>query len=392
MATYTYSLSADFGNDICLKTLTEEITSAGSGVTTDLRHITVATSGSDDGVFIVFVSVLSGAEQTALNNIIAAHVGTPCPETGDPYMRIDGTTAFTAPVSGQDPTLDNHLATKLYTDSASANALTQAVAADAVVLSSAESYSDAASANALVQANAYTDTQIVSVSAAADAADNATLASANTYSDQASANALVQAEAYADAGDTATLASANTYSDQASANALVQALAADKDTFLELTDTPADYSGKGTQLVRVNAGETALEFAPSGTGGGGGGGTFGSEFQQAVSSGTSSTSSTSYQQKLRLTTPSLPAGTYRIGWSYEVDGNNQNSQSRVELNDTDELAYNYFDSSINGYIQLGGFAYRSISGVNTIDIDYSKITVGTAIDIRRARLEIWRVS
>lgn len=33
-----------------------------------------------------------------------------------------------------------------------------------------------------------------------------------------------------------------------------------KDTFLELTDTPATYSGKALQIAQVNAGETALEF------------------------------------------------------------------------------------------------------------------------------------
>ena len=35
------------------------------------------------------------------------------------YSTIDGSRAYTAPVSGQDPTLDNHLATKSYTDSKS---------------------------------------------------------------------------------------------------------------------------------------------------------------------------------------------------------------------------------------------------------------------------------
>lgn len=36
-------------------------------------------------------------------------------------------------------------------------------------------------------------------------------------------------------------------------------------TFLGLTDTPASYSGQGTDLVRVNAGETALEFITTAT-------------------------------------------------------------------------------------------------------------------------------
>ena len=71
------------------------------------------------------------------------------------YAHIDGRRAFTAPVSGIDPILDNHLATKLYTDSASANALFQA-----------NLYSDLTSANALFQANNYTDIQTDAASAA----------------------------------------------------------------------------------------------------------------------------------------------------------------------------------------------------------------------------------
>ncbi len=38
------------------------------------------------------------------------------------YSTIDGSRAYTAPVSGQDPTLDNHLTTKTYVDTKSAEA------------------------------------------------------------------------------------------------------------------------------------------------------------------------------------------------------------------------------------------------------------------------------
>ncbi len=41
-------------------------------------------------------------------------------------------------------------------------------------------------------------------------------------------------------------------------------------TFLGLTDTPASYSGQSLKYVRVNAGETALEFATVSGGGGSG--------------------------------------------------------------------------------------------------------------------------
>lgn len=38
-------------------------------------------------------------------------------------------------------------------------------------------------------------------------------------------------------------------------------------TFTDLTDTPADYTADGGKFVRVNAGETALEFAAIAGGG-----------------------------------------------------------------------------------------------------------------------------
>ena len=42
----------------------------------------------------------------------------------------------------------------------------------------------------------------------------------------------------------------------------------DVTTFLGLTDTPSSYTGNGTYLVRVNVGESALEFVDAGTLGG----------------------------------------------------------------------------------------------------------------------------
>lgn len=39
-------------------------------------------------------------------------------------------------------------------------------------------------------------------------------------------------------------------------------------TFLELTDTPASYSGQAAKVATVNAGETALEFTTPAAGGG----------------------------------------------------------------------------------------------------------------------------
>ena len=120
---------------------------------------------------------------------------------------------------------------------------------------------------------------------------------------------------------------------------------------------------------------------------------FGSEFHEASSEGNSSTTSSSYQQKLRLTTSSLPSGTYIIYYSYEVDGNGDKAHSRVEINDSEEINYNVYDSSLDGYIAVSGFIVKSsFSGVKNIDIDYRTNSSGNTIDIRRARITLWRIS
>ena len=115
MATYTYSLSADFGNQICLRTLTNEI-NAESAIVATLSYITVAPITNEDDVDIVFTASLSTSEITALSAVVSAHDGSVCPEPAS-------FTGFTVPVSGVSPVTDNDIALKSYTDSASANAL-----------------------------------------------------------------------------------------------------------------------------------------------------------------------------------------------------------------------------------------------------------------------------
>jgi hypothetical protein len=123
-----------------------------------------------------------------------------------------------------------------------------------------------------------------------------------------------------------------------------------------------------------------------------GGGSFGTEFHEASSEGENTTTSSSYQQKLRLTTSDLPSGTYYIQWYYEIEGDGRKAHSRVELDDTTELHYNVYDSSIAGYIGVSGFKIESsFSGVHTIDIDW-RSNGSDDIDIRRARLTLWRIS
>lgn len=129
-----------------------------------------------------------------------------------------------------------------------------------------------------------------------------------------------------------------------------------------------------------------------------GGGIFGSEFQQASSDTQSTTTSTTFQQKLRLTTGTLPSGTYRIAWYYEyhISSTTYDFEGRVQIGDSTtihEIREEAQDAGTDQWEPCGGFYYHTGSGVLNIDLDYcrSSASGGTAY-IRKARLEIWRVS
>ena len=124
---------------------------------------------------------------------------------------------------------------------------------------------------------------------------------------------------------------------------------------------------------------------------------FGSNFQQSSSDAVSTTTSTTYQQKLRMTTPSLSTGTYRIGWYYEAQHREDRDDymGRIQINDTITIMEHRIEFKDKGEFQfdpVSGFYYHTGSGILNIDIDYASSVNGKSTSIRRARLEIWRVS
>lgn len=68
MATYTYSLSSDFGGNLKSRQLHDEIVAEGS-----ISPILSGILTNDDVVDIVFNSSLSAGEQTTLNGLVSAH-------------------------------------------------------------------------------------------------------------------------------------------------------------------------------------------------------------------------------------------------------------------------------------------------------------------------------
>jgi hypothetical protein len=85
MATYNYSVSGDFPAGCCAGGLRQEVLDD-AAITTTLTDIKV----TSDNCAINFESALSGAEETALDAVVAASSGDPAPLTIDDYSDCAG--------------------------------------------------------------------------------------------------------------------------------------------------------------------------------------------------------------------------------------------------------------------------------------------------------------
>jgi hypothetical protein len=136
-------------------------------------------------------------------------------------------------------------------------------------------------------------------------------------------------------------------------------------------------------------------------------GVFGSDFQEASSDGQSThTGNNDWQQKVSLAATGLTIdGKYRIGFSYEMTSSKDGAvtaEGRVQIDNTTTihqhqqvLGKDVEDGDTGVWFQYGGFYYHTAtSSSHTIDLDYGldSSQTGHTVYIRRARLEIWRVS
>ena len=99
-----------------------------------------------------------------------------------------------------------------------------------------------------------------------------------------------------------------------------------------------------------------------------------------------------------MTLTSVPAGTYRIAWSYEwyYDNANNNFVARVQLDDATDLANHVQepkDGSTSQRMSYSGFTHVALTAAtHTIDIDFAAGSAGDVAGILNARIEAWRVS
>ena len=132
---------------------------------------------------------------------------------------------------------------------------------------------------------------------------------------------------------------------------------------------------------------------------------YGSNYTYAESLTVTTTNSTSFQEKLKLTTASLPVGTYRIGWSFQWNHDNTGNDflGRIQMDDTTTLgnyqiepkdsAGTFSTTGTNQKFGLAGFAQVALTtGVHFFDIDFATENASDESSIWNARLEFWRVS
>jgi len=124
---------------------------------------------------------------------------------------------------------------------------------------------------------------------------------------------------------------------------------------------------------------------------------FGQNFQETSSLTISSTTSSSFQQKLRMTTETLPIGKYRLGWSYSWQYGlvSNDFKARIQFND-DKVMMEHQEEPKDQYSNqeryCTGFLYFSVASEQSINIDLDYCSnSGAQADIFNAKLEIWRV-
>ena len=123
---------------------------------------------------------------------------------------------------------------------------------------------------------------------------------------------------------------------------------------------------------------------------------FGEEYTYAEDRTASTTSSTTPVQKLRLTTPNVPLGSYRVKASFLWNLNSASNDFRAQLELDDTLllwsmSAEPKDASTTEDINGAATAQFLLgAGEHTIDLDYYVETGTTTGRIKEARLEFWR--
>lgn len=141
--------------------------------------------------------------------------------------------------------------------------------------------------------------------------------------------------------------------------------------------TPSAFSIYGTDKDGIRGYHPLFEL-----------GGMGGEFQWKEDLTLSTSNSSTYTEKLKLTTTNLPASDYAIFYVVQVSTSDTDMEWRVQLNDTEDIVES---AHTNGQFTIfSGFRVKTLSGVNTIDVDYNNAGGGQA-RIKNVTLFVFQV-
>jgi len=122
---------------------------------------------------------------------------------------------------------------------------------------------------------------------------------------------------------------------------------------------------------------------------------FGSEYQYISDETESTTTSTTFQNKLTLTTPLIPAGFYKADITFEVTNESGDKPVVTEITlNGDQLNESLYAPKFEDeYLLTTSFAAQNLTNdVQVIELNYRSTSEGGTAKIRNARLELFRVS
>jgi hypothetical protein len=117
-------------------------------------------------------------------------------------------------------------------------------------------------------------------------------------------------------------------------------------------------------------------------------------YQEALAE-TSTTSTVTFSNKVTLTTPTLPLGSYIIFWQFIWRASNASRtlDVRVQRGGADVIAWTPFTGNLSDRQLLSGFRrITSISGVQTFTLDFKVSGTGTTVYMKEASLLAWRIA
>lgn len=125
---------------------------------------------------------------------------------------------------------------------------------------------------------------------------------------------------------------------------------------------------------------------------------FGDFYQDAEDLTQSVNNTVNFQEKVKLTTPNVIAGDYRVGWSYTWGHSSTANDFRAQIDQDDgTILYNHQqepkDNAATQQQPGGGFAQITLTaGIHTFDLDFATSNAPNEARIAQARLEFWSVT